>query len=148
MRILTSRAARTSGADRTDSGLVAAGRDGTGPHHRTAAAARGDRQCVVRVVSPGAGPAECGPRYPGDGLRRGHRPVRCDWDDDDSVTETFGGTLSGHDICTDYARGLYQQFPDRHPGVDGWDGGVHTYWRRDYWEYDDEESESECDDTV
>ena len=147
MRISTLRAAHISGENRTDSVRFCVGRNATRSTVRPRSAHGYHFQRLVRVLSSGAGSIECRGRYVDDRVRFGHQSVSSDSDDFDSTDNAFGATLSRFDICTDYASGLYIEFPDRHPGVDGWDGGLHIVRKRDDREYDFDNTESECDDT-
>ena len=82
---------------------------------------------------------------------RSERGYRCDesdnFDPDGPHDEALEGLVSRFDICTDYASSLYQQFPDRHPGVGGWDGGLYIVRKRAHGEHDGDDWEPERGDT-
>ena len=154
MRLWTLKAQCTNGKAVSDSGGVK--HDGTGdrPHVGGRFADRLSVQHMVRVFFADAGSrreqCSCG----GQGLRHTDGPergYRCDESDDfyaDWIDdETVEGTVSRFDICEDYASSLYKQFPDRHPGVDGWDGGLYIVRKRGHWKHDGDDWESERGDT-
>ena len=154
MRLWTLKARCTNGEAVSDSGGVK--HDGTGdrPHVGGRFADRLSVQHMVRVFFADAGSRPdrgvCGR----GSVRHADGPERsdcCDESDDfdpDRIDhKALEGTVSRFDICTDYASSLYQQFPDRHPGVDGWDGGVYIVRKRGHWEHDGDDWEPERGDT-
>ena len=154
MRLLMPKARYTNGESCSASGDVSGHYDRDRSHVGGRFADRLSVQSMVRVFFADAGSrreqSSCG----GQGVRHADGPergYRCDESDDfdpDWVDdETVEGTVSRFDICTDYASSLYIEQPDRHPGVDGWDGGLHIVRKRDDREYDFDNTESECDDT-
>ena len=147
MRISILRAAHISGKNRTDSVRFFLDRNATRSTFGPRSAHGYHFQRLVRVLSSGAGPVKCRGRYVDDRVRFGHQSVSSDSDDFDSTDNAFGGIVSRFDICTDYTSSLYFEQPDHHPGVDGWDGGLHIFRKRDDREYDFDNTESECDDT-
>ena len=154
MRLWTLKARCTNGEAVSDSGGVK--HDGTGdrPHVGGRFADRLSVQHMVRVFFADAGSLRkecvCGIQ----GVRRADGPdggYCCNesdnFDSDWPHNEALEGLVSRFDICTDYASSLYQQFPDRHPGVDGWDGGLYIVRKRGHGEHDRDDWEPERGDT-
>ena len=148
------RAQCTNGETCSDSGDVGANQYGNRSHVGGRFTDRLSVQHMVRVffADAGSGGKEsvCGRhavRHT-DGPERGYCCNESDdFDPDGADDKAVEGTLSRFDICTDYASSLYKQFPDRHPGVDGWDGGVYIVRKRGHWEHDGDDGEPERDDT-
>ncbi len=154
MRLWTLKAQCTNGKAVSDSGGVK--HDGTGdrPHVGGRFADRLSVQHMVRVFFADAGSRPdrivCGRRSVrhSDGPECGHCCHESDdFDPDGADDKAVEGTVSRFDLCEDYASSLYQQFPDRHPGVDGWDGGVYIVRKRGHWEHDGDDWEPERGDT-
>jgi len=155
MRLWTPKAQHTNGKSCSDSSLVQHDVQGNRSHVGGRFADRLSVQSMVRVFFADAGSrreqSSCGcqgVRY-ADGPERGYCCDESDdLDPDGADHEAVEGTLSRFDICEDYASRLYIEFPDRHPGVDGWDGGLHVVWigphrehHRDHGEFKSDDSE-------
>ena len=108
--------------------------------HRHALWTSGADRCglerMVRVLFTGTAATRLELDHSNSGLQFIDESGCVDSDDVDSVTRPFLWTVSRFDLCENYASGFHVEFPDRHVGVDGWDGGVHSYHRRPDWEYD------------
>lgn len=147
MPIFALRAAPTSGKNGADSGGFYLSRYA----HRYALWTSGADWCdlerMVRVLCTGTAATRLGLEHSESDLQFIDESGRVDSDDVDSPARSFLGTVSRFDLCEDYASGFHVEFPDRHVGVDGWDGGVHTYYRRPDWEYDRDDTEREPNDT-
>ena len=154
MRLWTLKAQCTNGEAVSDSSGVKHDGEGDRPHVGGRFADRLSVQHMVRVFFADAGSrreqSSCGcqgVRY-ADGPERGYCCDESDdFDPDGADHEAVEGTVSRFDICEDYASSLYKQFPDRHPGVDGWDGGLYIVRKRDHWKHDGDDWEPERGDT-
>ena len=154
MQSLKHKAQCTNGEACSDSGDVGLDQYGNRPHVGGRFADRLSVQHMVRVFFAAAGSSRQQCVCHSEGVRHADGPERsdcCDESDDfdaDGIDhEAVEGTLSRFDICTDYASSLYKQFPDRHPAVDGWDGGVLIVRKRGQWEHDGDDGEFGSDDT-
>jgi hypothetical protein len=154
MRLWTPKAQHTNGKSFSDSSSVQHDVQGNRPHVGGRFADRLSVQSMVRVffADAGSGGKEsvCH-RHAVRHADRSERGYRCDefddFDPDGPHDEALEGLVSRFDICTDYASSLYKQFPDRHPGVDGWDGGLYIVRKRGHWEHDGDDWEPERDNT-
>ena len=154
MRLWTLKAQCTNGEAVSDSGGVKHDGEGDRSHVGGRFTDRLSVQHMVRVFFADAGSRPdrivCGRRSVrhADGPDGGYRCDESDnFDPDGPYDEALEGLVSRFDVCTDYASSLYQQFPDRHPGVDGWDGGLYIVRKRGHWEHDGDDWEPERGDT-
>ena len=148
------RAQCTNGETCSDSGDVGANQYGNRSHVGGRFTDRLSVQHMVRVVFTDAGSggkeSVCGRhavRHT-DGPERGYCCNESDdFDPAGTDHEAVEGTVSRFDICEDYASRLYIEQPDRHPAVDGWDGGLHVVWIGPHREYHRDHGEFGPDDS-
>ena len=144
----------TNGEAVSDSGHIGGHHDRDRPHIGGRFADRLSVQSMVRVFFTDAGSrreqSSCGCQgvRHADGPERGYRCDESDdFDADGTDHEAVEGTVSRFDICEDYASRLYIEQPDRHPAVDGWDGGLHVVWIGPHREYHRDHGEFGPDDS-
>ena len=147
MHILLLKAAPISGENSADSGGFYISRYAYGCAYGKSYADGDDLERMVRVFFAGTGSTECRGKYDDDNFQFLDESGGGDFDDIDAAPRLIGWPVSRFHLCEDYASGFHVEFPDRHAGVDGWDGGVHTYYRRPDWEYDRDDTEREPNDT-
>ena len=154
MQSLLHKAQCTNGEAVSDSGHIGGHHDRDRPHIGGRFTDRLSVQHMVRVVFADAGSGCQQSVCRSEGVRHADGSERSDccdesddFDADGADHEAVEGTLSRFDICTDYTSSLHFEQPDRHPAVDGWDGGLHIVRKRDDGEHDRDDREFGRDDT-